>query len=184
MEGIPLEPSPKSDLAESSVERVSIASLVTADSPRLAGEDMEHGRMLAQSEEVLPPIIVHRPSMRVIDGMHRLHAATLRGRDVIEVKFFDGSVRDAFVLAVKSNMQHGLPLTLSDRTAAALRIVKTHPEWSDRAVAAATGLAAKTVAAIRRRSATGKFPSCTPGSGGTARPARSTVRRAAGWRAL
>lgn len=179
MEGIPLEPSPKSDLAESSVERVSIASLVTADSPRLAGEDMEHGRMLAQSEEVLPPIIVHRPSMRVIDGMHRLHAATLRGRDVIEVKFFDGSVRDAFVLAVKSNMQHGLPLTLSDRTAAALRIVKTHPEWSDRAVAAATGLAAKTVAAIRRRSATGEVPQLHSriGRDSKARPVNSTEGR-------
>lgn len=179
MEGIPLEPSPKSDLAESSVERVSIASLVTADSPRLAGEDMEHGRMLAQSEEVLPPIIVHRPSMRVIDGMHRLHAATLRGRDVIEVKFFDGSVRDAFVLAVKSNMQHGLPLTLSDRTAAALRIVKTHPEWSDRAVAAATELAAKTVAAIRRRSATGEVPQLHSriGRDSKARPVNSTKGR-------
>ncbi|WP_220378005.1 hypothetical protein [Streptomyces inhibens] len=47
----------------------------------------------------------------------------------IGVKFFDGSEKDAFVLAVESNVHHGLPLTLSDRTAAARRIVKSHPEW-------------------------------------------------------
>ncbi|BCK66921.1 hypothetical protein Srufu_008740 [Streptomyces libani subsp. rufus] len=128
--------------------------------------------MLAQSETELPPILVHRPSMRVIDGMHRLRAATLQGRENIDVRFFDGSERDAFVLAVESNVQHGLPLPLPDRTAAAGRIVKSHPEWSDRAVAAATGLAAKTVAAIRRRSVTGEVPQLHSriGRDGKARP--------------
>lgn len=178
-EDISLGPSRKSDLTESNVESISIASLITADSPRLAGENMEHARTLAQSEATLPPIIVHRPSMRIIDGMHRLHAAILQGRDAIDVKFFDGSDKDAFVLAVESNVQHGLPLTLSDRTAAAARIVKSHPQWSDRAVAAATGLAAKTVAAIRRRSATGEVPQLHVriGRDGKARPVNSAERR-------
>jgi hypothetical protein len=32
--------------------------------------------------------------------------------------FFDGSERDAFVLAVKANVSRGLPLSLDDRSAA------------------------------------------------------------------
>jgi hypothetical protein len=37
-------------------------------SPRQGGENDEHARALAESEERLPPIVVHGPSMRVIDG--------------------------------------------------------------------------------------------------------------------
>lgn len=89
--------------------------------------------------------------MRVIDGMHRLGAARLRGQDRIEVKFFDGTEEGAFVLAVKANVAHGLPLSFADREAAVTRIVGSHPHWSDRVIAAATGLGPRTVAAIRRR---------------------------------
>nr|WP_280525057.1 ParB/RepB/Spo0J family partition protein [Streptomyces inhibens] len=135
--------------------------------------------MLAQSETKFPPIIVHRSSMTIIDGIHRLRAAMLQGQDEVDVKYFDGSEKDAFVLAVESNVQHGLPLTLSDRTAAAGRIVKSYPEWSDRAIAAATGLAAKTVAAIRRRPATGEVSQLHMriGRDGKARPVNSAEGR-------
>lgn len=90
--------------------------------------------------------------MRVIDGMHRLRAALLRNDRTIQVRFFDGSVADAFVLAVQSNVRHGLPLSRADRTAAAERIISTHPHWSDRTIAAVAGLSPKTVASVRRRS--------------------------------
>lgn len=55
----------------------------------------------------------------------------------------------------------------------------SHPEWSDRAVAAATGLAAKTVAAIRRRSATEEVPQLHTriGRDGKARPVNSAEGR-------
>src|SRR5438128_1449366 len=82
---------------------VEISSLLPADSPRLAGEDTEHARTLAETGEDLPPILVHRPTMRIIDGMHRLRAAVLRGESQIEVYFFDGNTDAAFVLAVESN---------------------------------------------------------------------------------
>ncbi|HKS50134.1 MAG TPA: streptomycin biosynthesis protein [Amycolatopsis sp.] len=108
--------------------------------------------MLAQSDAELPPILVHRATMRVVDGMHRLLAARMRGQQEIAVRFVDGSEDAIFVLAVKANVQHGLPLSLADREAAAARIVAAYPEWSDRAVATATGIAAKTVRAIRLRS--------------------------------
>ncbi|WP_329520997.1 ParB N-terminal domain-containing protein [Spirillospora sp. NBC_01491] len=100
----------------------------------------------------LPPILVHRPTMRIIDGMHRLHAARLRGRTTIEAHFFDGSEHMAFLLAVRENIAHGLPLTAADRMAAALRILEAHPDWSDRAVAMAAGSSTRRVAALRRRS--------------------------------
>jgi hypothetical protein len=138
-----------SDLAEQPVVMISVDSLVGSDSPRFSGEDAEHVRELAQLEDPLPPIIVHRPTMRVIDGMHRLWAARLRGRKEIAAWFFDGDSDSAFVLAVRSNVVHGLPLSLGERKAAASRIIASHPQWSDRMIASVAGLASKTVAALR-----------------------------------
>ncbi|MEV4641058.1 ParB N-terminal domain-containing protein [Actinoplanes sp. NPDC049548] len=128
-----------------------ISALLPADSPRQGGEDIEHIRMLAGIGEPLPPIIVHRATMRVIDGMHRLGAAILRGDELIEVRLFDGTDKEAFLLAVQSNIAHGLPLSLADRIRAAERIVTSHPTWSDRAIAAVAGLGARTVGTIRGR---------------------------------
>ncbi|GAA4547962.1 ParB/RepB/Spo0J family partition protein [Amycolatopsis samaneae] len=131
------------------VETIPVAAVRPSDSPRLEGEDSEHVGRLAGIVTGLPPIVVHRPTMRVVDGMHRLGAAVLRGETRIAARFFEGSAEDAFVLAVGLNTVHGLPLSPADRRAAATRIVGTHPHWSDRTIAAATGLAYTTVASIR-----------------------------------
>ncbi|XVS62689.1 ParB N-terminal domain-containing protein [Actinosynnema sp. CA-299493] len=141
----------------SPVTRVSVGSLRALDSPRAEGLRPEHVRVLFESEAPLPPIVVHRPTMRVVDGAHRLHAARLAGAHDIEVRFFEGSERDAFVLAVRANTTHGLPLTFAERQSAAARILVTHPEWSDRAIASAAGLSARSVAGLRARS-TGHGP--------------------------
>lgn len=135
-----------------SIVVVPVGSLKVGDSPRLAGEDDDHVEMLVATVDVLPPILVHRATMKVIDGVHRLRAAVLRGDDEISVRFFDGDEAAAFVQAVEANIAHGLPLSLADREAAAKRIIGSHSLWSDRAIAAVTGLAPSTVAAIRRRS--------------------------------
>ena len=58
---------------------VDIAALRPADSPRLAGCSEEFVRSLASSGAHLSPIVVHRATMRVVDGSHRLKAAVLRG---------------------------------------------------------------------------------------------------------
>jgi hypothetical protein len=129
---------------------VSIASLLPADSPRLEGQDAEHVGRLMEIDEPLPPILVERRSMRVIDGMHRLTVALLRGDESILVEFFDGTAEEAFLRAVEANVTHGLPLSKEDRRAATERIISSRPEMSDRAIARATGLGAKTVAAVRR----------------------------------
>jgi ParB-like chromosome segregation protein Spo0J len=136
----------------STLTQVPVGDLRGADSPRLAGENADHVRTLVETGVKLPAILVHRPTMRVIDGMHRLRVALVRGQAEIEVRFFDGDEDAAFVLGVQSNVAHGLPLSLADRTAAASRIVRSHPQWSDRLIASSTGLSPKTVAGVRRRS--------------------------------
>ncbi|MEO3973753.1 ParB N-terminal domain-containing protein [Streptomyces sp. CAU 1734] len=117
---------------------------------RVAGPSPDHVGALAQCPDDLPPILVHRPTMQVIDGVHRLRAAKLRGDATIAVRFADGTEEDAFLLAVSANVNQGLPLTLADRTAAAARILASHPHLSDRLIASTAGLSTKTVAAIRR----------------------------------
>jgi ParB/Sulfiredoxin domain len=138
-----------------SVVAVPVLSLRPADSPRLNGEDKAHIARLAEIETPLPPILVDRGSMRVIDGMHRLMAASLQGRETIDVIFFDGREADVFLRAVHENVTHGLPLSQADRRAAAERIIASHPHMSDRAIGQTAGLAAKTIAALRRRSSEG-----------------------------
>lgn len=83
--------------------------------------------------------------------MHRLQAALLRDKDAIMAECFDGGDESAFVLAVVwKNANHGLLLTPSDRGAAVSRILKSHPARSDRGIASATGISARTVGNIRR----------------------------------
>nr|UTI67669.1 AptR3 [Actinoallomurus sp. ID145808] len=138
------------EVRDSDTAMVSIAELLPANSPRLA-EDDEHIQVLSEAGTELPPILVHRNTLRVIDGMHRLRAAQRRGDTTIAVRYFDGDEREAFVMAVRLNGTHGLPLTLAERKNAALRIMHYHSEWSDRAIAALVSISDKTVGAIRRR---------------------------------
>jgi ParB-like chromosome segregation protein Spo0J len=159
---------------------VPLSFLVIGDSPRRSGESPGHARTLAELEEGLPPIIVHRPTMQVIDGMHRLRAARLRGAEKIEVRFFDGDEASAFVLAVRLNITHGLPLTLADRKAAADRIISFYPRWSDRVIASVTGLSGPTVAARRRLlTASNLHEDTRIGMDGRARPVDPAQRRQA-----
>ncbi|GAA3545477.1 ParB N-terminal domain-containing protein [Amycolatopsis ultiminotia] len=130
--------------------QVPVATLLPADSPRRSGADPEHVARLAAIDGPLPPILVDRRTMCVIDGTHRLLAAAANGHATIEAEFFDGTAEDAFLRAVRANVTHGLPLSQEDRRAAAGRIVSTHPHLSDRAIAHVAGLSAKTVAIVRR----------------------------------
>jgi hypothetical protein len=165
-------------IAHEPIVTVAISALTVTDSPRLAGEDSEHVQALAVAQNELPPIIVHHPSMRVIDGVHRLRVAKLRGDERIAARFFSGDEKDAFVLAVKSNIAHGLPLSLSDRKAAAARIICTHPQWSDRMIGSVAGLAAGTVAEIRKQSAVNAIPlRARIGQDGRVRPINSANGR-------
>ncbi|MBT2364805.1 ParB-like nuclease domain-containing protein [Streptomyces sp. ISL-10] len=164
-------PGLESQLQDCPTEMVSIAVLRLGNSLRIKGEDHAHVRVLAESQAELPPILVHADTMEVIDGAHRVRAAVLRGDEEIRARLYTGDADDAFVLAVLLNSRHGLPLTAADRTAAAERIMKVHPQWSDRRVARLAGLSPTTVAGLRRRSTDQSGHSHTRlGSDGRARP--------------
>ncbi|KUH39359.1 hypothetical protein ATE80_07860 [Streptomyces kanasensis] len=146
--------------------------------PREQREDPAHVRLLAETGGTCDPLLVHRATMRVIDGAHRLRAAVMRGRTAVEVQFFDGTEEDAFVLAVQLNVRHGLPLTLDERKAAAARVIRSHPHWSDRVLAQRTGLSPKTVAKVRARA--GEYdggPARRVGGDGRVRPLSSIEGR-------
>ncbi|WP_406277448.1 transcriptional regulator [Nocardia sp. NBC_00881] len=136
-----------SGIAEVAVERVRMSETV-----RLGGVNPRHVALLAQLPGPLPPIVVHRATMEVIDGVHRLMVARRRQAASINAVFFDGEPREAFVLAVELNSARGLPLSLTDRKAAAVRMLADFPGWSNRRLGEVAGLSDKTVAALRRRS--------------------------------
>lgn len=161
---------PCHDGRQEEVVQVPIDDIGVADSPRIGGVDPEHVDLLASIDDTLPSIVVHRETMRVIDGMHRLAAARERGAEVIDVRFFDGDSDAAFVLAVSLNTTHGLPLSRRERMAAATRILLTRPAWSDRAIASAVGISARTVAELRAGSAASHLTSARRGADGRLRP--------------
>jgi ParB-like chromosome segregation protein Spo0J len=142
-----------SSVVEKSVVELAIADLGGAVAVRLTGENLDHARALAESDAELPPILVHRSTLRIIDGVHRVRAARMRGEHTIAALLFDGTDREAFVHAVRLNVTHGLPLSLAERKAAAARVLREYPEWSDRSIAAVAGLSDKTIGAIRRSNA-------------------------------
>ncbi|MFE7836719.1 ParB/RepB/Spo0J family partition protein [Streptomyces sp. NPDC057474] len=160
------------------VHRVPIESLDAGDSPRSGGVDHEHVKVLAENLGELPPILVHRPTMRIIDGVHRLNARRLGSCTTVDVVYFDGSEEEAFLLSVESNIRHGLPLSLQDRKKAALRILFLFPEWSNRAIAARVGLDHKTVGSLRRRQGDPAVqPNIRVGLDGKVRPLNATEGR-------
>ncbi|MFD3744036.1 hypothetical protein [Nocardia sp. NPDC058633] len=130
-------------------EPIAIDKLKLASSPRVHGVDIRHVRELVEVGAGLPPIIVNRETMEVVDGAHRIMAARQRGESEIDVSFFRGSETDAFVLAVHVNAEQGLPLSREDRLSATRRILDIHAMWSDRMIAELVGLSTKTVALIR-----------------------------------
>ncbi|MGI5163179.1 ParB/RepB/Spo0J family partition protein [Spirillospora sp. CA-253888] len=148
-----------------------IERLLPGESLRSDGVAQSHVLALSEVEGGLPPILVDRKTMRVVDGMHRLLAAMFRGCRTIEVELFEGTPEEAFLRAVQANVVHGLPLSQADRRAAAARIIMSHPHMSDRSIARASGLGAKTVATLRR-SSTAAVPQLNSriGSDGRIRP--------------
>jgi ParB-like chromosome segregation protein Spo0J len=87
--------------------------------------------LLAEAEGPLPPILVHRATMQIIDDFHRVSAALCKGLDEVEAYLLDGPSESAFIVAVEANLTHrGLP--------------QTHAHWWDRAIASSTGLSTRT----------------------------------------
>jgi hypothetical protein len=69
------------------VENVPVALIRGSYTPRDSLTNEHHVKVLAQSPLPLPPIVIHRASMEVIDGVHRLRATELRGGSSIPARF-------------------------------------------------------------------------------------------------
>lgn len=154
--------------------KVPISSLVPGLYLREAGTDTAHVRLLADlgGSSSLPPVLVQEYSFRIIDGMHRIEAARLRGDNYINACFINCTDEEALVLAIQSNTLHGLPLSKADRISGAKRILATHANWSDRAIAGIAGLSPKTIASLRNRSGDDQQPGAKRlGRDGRRRPA-------------
>jgi hypothetical protein len=154
-------------------DRVALSLLSPGDSPRF-GERDDVVRALAAVDD-LPPIIVHRSTMRVLDGHHRLRAARRRGDTEIDVHWYEGTAQDAFLVAVRANMVCGRPLSADEQRIAVARIVQTHTSWSNRMIATITGVSPGTVGSIRKRF--GKATRTRIGRDGRERPLSSAEGR-------
>ncbi|WP_327257957.1 ParB/RepB/Spo0J family partition protein [Streptomyces sp. NBC_01244] len=132
---------------------VLVSALSAGVSLRQSGTDAAHIQLLvdAAGSAELPPVLVQIDGYRIIDGLHRLEVAKLRGDSSIKARFVDCSNSEALVIAMKANGSHGLPLSKADRVSGARRVLGSHPDWSDRAVARITGLSAKTIASMREQ---------------------------------
>jgi lambda repressor-like predicted transcriptional regulator len=130
-------------------------------------------------------IVVHRTTMRVIVGTELLRAARAQGERTVDVRFFDGSLEDALTMAAESTAARATPSALAERVAEAARLLRAHPQWSDRAVASAVGVSAKTVA-VQRHKLRGETasPSKRIGLDGRMRPLSSAEGRALAGRLL
>ena len=145
---------PLSEFGHLPEQQMQVSSLVPGFYLRESGTSAAHVQALAEvaGSSPLPPILVQQNGFRIIDGMHRLAAARLCQQRHINARVIDCTDSEALVLAIKANIQHGLPLTRADRISGAKRVLAAHPDWSDRAVAEIAGLSAKTIAVLRNRS--------------------------------
>lgn len=148
------------DLDDTPAQELPLHALSPGPHLRRGGINTAHVHLLvdASSHTPLPPVLVQKDGWRVIDGLHRLEAAKLRGEHSIKARLVDCTDAEALVLAMKTNSAHGLPLSRADRLFGAERVLSAHPEWSDRALAGVTGLSAKTIRALRDRLTPGGTP--------------------------
>jgi ParB-like chromosome segregation protein Spo0J len=123
-----------------------------------------HVRLLAAVLEKCPPILVDRHNRVVIDGHMRVAAAHRRGWTEIPVRWVEGSEVNLLEMAVAANSAHGLPLTRTQRMAAAKSLLDAAPAWSNRRIASAAGVSEATVRRARRPGATSTHPDSKPGA--------------------
>ena len=121
--------------------------------PRVDGIDPDHVRSLEAVPDAWPPlrVVAQGDGFLLIDGFHRLAAAQNLGLAEVPVEVLDRPEDgDLTSLAFAFNVAHGRPLTLADRRAFAGRLLRQHPDWSDREIGRRAGLVQPTVAKVRQ----------------------------------
>ncbi len=113
----------------------------------------EYAEAIAQGA-TFPPVTIFFDGAEhwLADGFHRYHAHRHAGRVSIDADVREGTVREAVLFSFSANDGHGLRTTPADRRKAMLRMLND-PEWSqwsDSAIAKASGVSQQTVANHRR----------------------------------
>jgi uncharacterized ParB-like nuclease family protein len=165
----------------------SIAEMEETAGVRSHRLDLEHAARMVPFIGDLPPIDVvalQRSRYGVLAGYHRLKAHQLAERKTIKVSVHNLDPEQWFAFAVRSNVTHGLPLTLAERKAAACQMLYGGDKRTDRAIAADCGLDHKTVAKLRiprEAESGGEDPHLEPtvriGRDGKAYPVAGAVKR-------
>jgi len=136
--------------------------------------------------EELPPVRVVRDvndNYYLVDGNHRIAATRqMLGMEDIAVEIVFGSFEDALWVSWGANRSHGLRRTQKN-LCRAIRAAIEHPRWSlesDRSIARQIGCDHKTVASLRRKCASGEFPTCeiARGSRSSTGPSKSKILQA------
>lgn len=109
-----------------------------------------------ESGEIFPPLMVVYDGERywLADGFHRLHALLRMKRTTVECLVFEGTVRDARLMALKANSAHGLRRSNADKRRA-VEIVLADDEWSQKStrwIADVCGVGRELVETMRRES--------------------------------
>ena len=87
----------------------------------------------------------------IADGFHRVQAAREAGWEWVQATVVDGTVEDATLAAIKSNIGHGLARTTADKRRAVLAALR-HPSLagqSDREIARICGVSPPTIKTVR-----------------------------------
>ena len=124
-----------------------------ANQPRIDDLDEAHIEQLALIPDQWPPLIVVEIGGEhiLVDGFHRLQAAKQLGLQAVPVSIVDVPTDgDLIALAFQLNSKHGRPLSLADRKQHAGHQLRANPSQSDREISRKTGIAAGTVAVIRK----------------------------------
>lgn len=148
---------------ESNNGRGCILALLPGDYPRIADAGPGHVRLLAESEAALPPILVQRSTLKVVDGMHRLRAALLRGEsesrsDREAANRGRSALPEAPVVTRVGADGRMRPVDAAEGRPRAAEILSARPEASLREAARASGIAVGTARDVRERMGRGEDP--------------------------
>lgn len=109
-------------------------------------EDMQDGANF-------PPAVVFWDGKKPIlaAGFHRVEATLRTGKMEIFCRIKEGGFPEAIIEAIKSNREHGLPMTLADKRKAATKLMsdKKYGGWSNREIARLVGISHSTVESLR-----------------------------------
>lgn len=89
----------------------------------------------------------------LVSGFHRHEGYRLAGKKHIPALLYVGTWADAVVAAAAANQEHlALKPSLASKRRAVRMILRVHPQWSDRRIAAETGCSHPFVADVREKS--------------------------------